>query len=322
MGSSRLNSERLRRAATWAVLLAGVLCGAEALAADLTKSLPKKKITVPPVQIAYKNDRMSEPLPITRENQHPGVIVGDALNFVAIISADMPQDGSRYSWSGTATGEGVARSVPYNVHGDPTMTLSVFDRNSNQNKFFVETTRVRFVGPEKETDICPSSLAEINLLCSLAVLDANSADEWAESGEMATSLGFTQGGPCTADDGKCNAAKHSYWNLLMVRDTGESFAARLATAHERLSFGFVFFDTGLDAGSAHNSVVMDLDNNAKGRNIARNMTFETSAPNQDGPGKAAIVSAVNGGAMTKLDPLPNPNSGPFRSSSFLTPSDQ
>lgn len=302
---------------TSGLIVAFVLCGT-AGAEDFVKSLPKKTIKVPAVQIGYKNSAMNEPLLIKREEQQPGAIVGDALNFVA-MGEDLPSDSSRYTWSGFVTGEGVARTAVYVVHGDPTLALNVFDRNSNRNKSFVEKTRVRFVGAETEPDICIAGNSIEVADCGIALIDSYLADDWSET-DMGPRLGFGPE-PCTADDGKCNAAKHAYWNMLMVRDTSLAFATRLATAHERYSNGFFFVnDSGINAGSAHNSVVMDLDNNLVGRNLWGSFPSESAWPNHDEQGKTEIVSLINLGLLTIMDPHPNPNEGAHISSSFLVPS--
>ena len=309
----------MNRRLTCGALLASLLCGESALAADTTKALTRKIIKVPAVQIAYKNDRMNEPFVIKREDQNPGVVVGDSLNFSA-TGSDLPSDSSRYTWSGAATGQGIAKSVIYTANGQSQLTLSVLDKNSNTTKSFTATTRARFIGPEREQDICPSASPSQDLDCGRALYDASLADDWAESGDMGARLGFGNT-PCTADDGKCNAAKHSYWNLLMVRDTSFSFAARIGMAHERFSNGyFVLDDSGIDSGSAHNSAVMDLDNNAAGRSVFGTYTNTTSFPNHDERGKTELVTLINLGLLTMMDPLPNPDTGDFISSSFLVPS--
>jgi len=319
-----MNIKRLRagRGIFFAVAVS-FLCLSLVQAADLIRPQPKKKITVPLVRISYKNDRMTDYLPINRTNQNPGIITGDTLDFQAVASAGLPTDASRYSWSGAITEQGKTVSVVYGNPGNFPLTLNIFDKNSNRNKFFTATTQSKFLGPEKETDICPSTDPATLANCGRGALDSSLAQSWAEGGDMAVSLGFARG-PCTADDGKCNAAKHAYWNVLMVRDTGNAFAARIATAHERFSAGFfgIGGTSGIDAGSAHNSSAMDLNNNSSGRAIASGLTFASSLPSGDEPGKGAIADATNAGNLTKLDPLPNPDTGPLKSSSLLTPSNQ
>lgn len=314
--------KRLALAAVLFVAL-GVLFTILAHAENLTKAQPRKKIKVPAVRIQYMNDRMTDFLTIGRANQNPGVITGDSLTFAAVLSSVTALDNSRYSWAGAASGVGRQISAAFGTPGNPAITVSVFDKNSKRSKVATAITRARFVGPETEPDICPSSDPATFLNCTQAATDAALAESWATSGDMGEALGFGHVA-CTADDGKCNAAKHAYWNLLMVRDTGPAFAARLATAHERYSEGFLFVGgtSGLNAGSAHNSVVMDLDNNSAGRTIAGGISFSSSYPFGDDAGKTAIASAANSGSLTKLDPLPNPSQGPLKSSSLLTPSNQ
>lgn len=285
------------------------------------KTLPKqrKKMKLHAVRIAFKHSGMSAPRTIPLANKNPGVVTGDSLEFSAVLDPALTLDNTRYSWSGAASGQGPLITPAFGVPGNRALTLSVLDKGANRPKTFTATTRVRSVGIEKEPDICPT--AEPGN-CLKAAQDANLAESWAESGDMAEALGFPRG-PCTADDGRCNSAKHAYWNLLMVRDTDPAFAARLATAHERYSSGYIFTSpSGLEAGSAHNSIAMDLDNNSSGRTIASGMTFASGLPFGDGPGKAAVASAVNTGGLTKLDTSSNlANTNP-EGSGLLEPTNQ
>lgn len=288
-------------------------------AEDKTLPKQKKKMKLHAVRIGFKHAGMSAPRTIGRANRNPGVITGDSLAFSVVLQPELTLDNARYSWTGAAAGQGPLISAAFPTPGSRSLTLNVFDKSANRNKSFTATTRVRFVGPEKEGDICPTG-EPTN--CSAALADATLAESWAESGDMAVALGFPRG-PCTSDDGRCNAAKHAYWNVLMVRDTDPAFAARLATAHERFSSGYIFTNpSGLDAGSAHNSVVMDLDNNSGGRTIASGLPFTSGLPFGDEPGKAAIAGAVNSGGLTKLDTSSNlANTNP-EAAGLLEPTNQ
>jgi len=322
-----MNMYGIRRA--WAldvVFAMSLFIAATAQPADIVKPQPRKKINVPAIRIAYSHPGMTEPRVINRSNQNPGVIVGDTLEFTAVlVSGTASLESSRFSWTGSAVGEGGQIYKTFDSAGSDTLTLNVFDRNSNRVKSFAATTRVRYVGPEKETDICPS--VEF-VKCTAAAADAGLAESWAFNGDMAESLGFPRG-ECTVDDGKCNAAKHAYWNVLMVRDTGDPFASRLAVAHERYSAGFIFFGgvSGLNAGSAHNSVVMDLDNNLSGRAIASTINFTSSLPLGDSTGKTIVSAAVKAGfvgslPMTKLNTSSDVKKTNPEGSGLLEPTNQ
>jgi len=69
-----------------------------------------------------------------------------------------------------------------------------------------------------------------------------------------------------ADDTPGNAFKHAYWNALMVEAFGEKVAKLFADAHE---FGA---EENLNK-SNHNSMYMDLHNNALGRSLALSPIF-------------------------------------------------
>lgn len=285
------------------------------------KVLPKqqKKIHLHAVRVAFKHTGMSNPKTIGLPNQDPGVLKGDSLNLSAILQPPLTLPNNRFTWSGSATGSGPAISPVFDILGNRTITLGVRDQNANIDKTVAVEVRVRLVGPEKESDICPSAVPDD---CGFAFLDSLLVRDWVEGGDLAVALGFPRG-PCNSDDGKCNAAKHAYWNLLMVRDTDLAFATRVATAHERYSSGYFFTsESGLDVGAQHNSVVMDLENNVTGRAIANDMQFSSALPLGDEPGKLIIVTEVLAGQLTKLDSSSNLTNTNPQGSGLLEPTNQ
>jgi len=113
---------------------------------------------------------------------------------------------------------------------------------------------------------------------------ANEALAWAQANWAA--LGGTAG----VHNCKADAARHAYWNALMIID-GMSAAEAwgIGQAHE--------YD-GLVAGNPHNESVMDLENNQKGINMGAGLTTRAQA-------QAAVIAALAAGNLTYLDSLPN-----------------
>lgn len=320
---------RRRMLSAFQVVIMGCLISSTvAMAADIVKPQPKKKIKVPSVRIAYQHRvilkngvTMTSPRTIDKANKNPGVIQGATLDFTPVLmTASVSLDPSRYTWSGEASGQGATIAATFNTPGLRSLTLNVFDKNSNRNKSFTAQTRVRTLGLESEATVCDPETASAQTLgfCALYLPISGEAFLWSSNPATAEAIGLPRT-TCTLDDGKCNAARHSYWNLLLTRDTSEAFAARITTAHERKSVE----GTGIDHGGAHNASVMDLDNNAVGRAISH----ELFQPITTESAQMAIINAVNSPRLTKLDTAKNgallvpPNTNP-EGSGLLEPTNQ
>lgn len=278
-------------------------------AENIVKSLPTKKFKLHSIGLAYYASDIAQvntrniPAP---SYQSPGVILNVSANdsafYYARLSPNLVLPDSRYTWTGADDTFGPSAFVSYTSVGDRTIVLNVRDKNSNTNKFRGVLAKARSVGTITEAEYCVTSVPEIVILCATGAVDANLATNWSRLPATLTALSATCDLP-NCDNGKSNAAMHAYWNLLMTRDGGSSFAATVGTAHEKLSIN----NTGVDGGGEHNSSVMDLDNNQRGREIALSMTFATTPATDDPAGKAAIIAADNAGTMTILDDQTNLN---------------
>ncbi len=275
-----------------------------AFAADIVKAQPRKKFKLHAVTLEFKTSDMISPRVIPEPSyQAPGVIIGDAIIYTAKLDPPLTLPDARYSWVGGGSSFGATAVVSYTQAGDQAIVANVLDLNSNTNKFVGVAARARSVGTNTEAGYCTTSGTAIAIICSAAAQDAQLATDWSRSVAVGVALGL--GGASSADNGKSNAAMHSYWNVLMTRDGGADVAENIATAHEKLSVNF----TGIDAGDAHNSSVMDLDNNARGRQIAAGIAFVTTPGTNDPQGQTAIIAAVNAGTMTRMDIVSNPGRG-------------
>ena len=103
-------------------------------------------------------------------------------------------------------------------------------------------------------------------------------------------------------NGRADAARHAYWNAIMTVDWNATDAEGLSTAHEK---------TGLDGGNPHNETVMDMENNAHGRDIGSGESTEREELQND------VINGLNAGTLTILDDLGNANEV-----GLLQPSDQ
>lgn len=113
---------------------------------------------------------------------------------------------------------------------------------------------------------------------------ADEASDWAQAN--ATILG---GG---LHNGKADAARHAYWNVLMSVEMDKFTAEGAGTAHER---------TGIENGYPHNETVMDLHNNDVGRSISSELTTNRTVCQH------AVINALNSGTLWIMDDLSNAN---------------
>ena len=95
-------------------------------------------------------------------------------------------------------------------------------------------------------------------------------------------------------NGRADAARHAYWNVLMTIEMNVTTAAGAATSHERTNF---------QQDAPHNEIVMDLENNAAGRTIGSGLPSDASRT----VCQNAVVNNLNTGMLTILDDLGNVN---------------
>ena len=175
-----------------------------------------------------------------------GVIRDDELVFRASTTPQMDPDESAFKWrligpGRTAVGSGAEFRVAFGRRpGDYTITLSCLDSTRQALVKVIE------VPPPNETDWADDHL----VAAAVAVATGKVASDWARENEDDLGGGFS--------NGRADAARHAYWNALMALLMGRANAAEAGLAHER---------TNVEEGAPHNESVMDLENNAVGRDL-------------------------------------------------------
>lgn len=268
----------------------------------------RKKFKLHAVGLAFQTvNEMSSERPIDHPNyKAPGLIVNDTVFYRPLLTPPLTLPISRFSWIGEDAESEAGVYVNYTQAGDRAIVLRVLDRNSNTEKFVGVAARARAVGTFTEPEFCLDGGLLVRVFCAVAQVDSSLALAWAHSFD--TGVALQRAGPDTGPDGKANSALHAYWNVLLTRDGGPALAEGLANAHEKFSERLIwngkFFElaySGIDAGDAHNSSAMDLINNARGREIADNLTFETLTSMDDYAGQLAVIAAANAGTLVKLE---------------------
>jgi hypothetical protein len=173
-------------------------------------------------------------------------------------------------------GNGSTISVNFDIIGNKSETLSVLGVNRNANITVIYVPLLT----ENEWII-------INYLYAYDMFTLkNEAITWAQTNEVALGGGF--------ENGRADAARHSYWNVIMTKDLSADIAEGASTAHER---------TNLNEGAFHNTTVMDIENNSIGRSIGS--ALPSGATRSDC--QNAVINALNAGSLTILDDLTNNN---------------
>ncbi|MFB7721872.1 DUF6973 domain-containing protein [Nocardia sp. NPDC056100] len=112
--------------------------------------------------------------------------------------------------------------------------------------------------------------------------------------KMATQAANESDFSATVNDGQGDAFRHTYWNALLTRRFGETFADEYATSHEG------------GAGQPSHREAMDLYNNSIGRQIgADNPTaspedLKSKVTQAINDGKAVIIGKENPGATPQI----------------------
>lgn len=295
-------------------------------AADVIRPQPRKKFRLHSLGIGvlvspdFPGKRIARPV-----DQSVGVMVQQEPSTVfttqlyADFSPPLALSNDRYSWSGAASGQGPSIPAAYASEGNRTVVLTVDDKRTPP-KTTSAAIRVRFVSATREIDLCNPASPSTFPLCFSVREDALTAAAWANSEDANSRWGWP---PTAADNGRANAAQHSYWNVLMVRDFGTANARMFADAHERSP---ATVGNGLNQGAPHNGVVMDLDNNARGRQIGTGLTFTSSFPDNDPDGQAAVAAAILSEnpalSLTVMDEAFSNDDGNDTNQGLLQPSSQ
>ena len=241
------------------------------------------KFTVLQVNIAFQTAGMGGPKVIPNPGyQRIGVLKGDSITFSAALTPAVTLAPNEYAWSGEATGNGSSIPVTFNASlGTRTEQLQVLGQTKTATIRVMEVTP-----PDQATWAAQMALLHWDDPLWVPRINdlANEASAWAAQNWE------TLGGTAGLHNCKADAARHAYWNVLMIIEgygAGDAWGA--GEAHER---------TGIVGGAPHNESVMDLENNQKGINMGAGLTTRAAA-------QAAVIGAVGTGNLTYLDDVTN-----------------
>jgi hypothetical protein len=197
-----------------------------------------------------------------------GILAGDGLHF----RGEPQLNANQYSWGGALSGTGQEKFIQLNSPGNPEVTLTA--------QGTTRTARITVLPVPPP----PNEFGYFRDHPALAVgaqITAHEAGEWANN-----TFGFDPVG-----NGRTDAARHAYWNCIMVKDAamGPEAALGISTAHER---------EGFEAGTSHNTNVMDLENNKRGLEIGAQVQTRAQCAQ-------AVINALNAGTLTIIDPREN-----------------
>ena len=204
-----------------------------------------------------------------------GVVTGDSVTFKAALSPNVTLPDSVYVWSGAASGNGSSVSVSFPDAHDYSVGLSV----AGWSNRVAGITAMDVPSPNEGTwaTMHPISAATAYTL-------GQEAQAWAQTNQTALGGGWT--------NGRADAARHSYWNVLMSVEMDAATAEGAGTAHER---------TNIEDGGEHNASVMDLHNNAVGRTVSNGLTTNrVDCAN-------TVINVLNAGSPWIMDDLANAN---------------
>ncbi|MFC1453773.1 DUF6973 domain-containing protein [Verrucomicrobiota bacterium] len=226
------------------------------------------------VELEFQNSKMSsgkliDPLSPPRD-MRVGVVQGDTVKFKSKLTPTACLQDSDYVWTGVQSGNGSEIDITFNSAGTFTEQLEVLECQA----CLARTTVVNVTGLGETAWM---ALHPQYWISAFELRDEALA--WASNNQAALGGGL--------HNGRADAARHAYWNSIMIFDWNAADAEGLATAHEK---------TGLDDGDPHNETVMDLENNADGRGLvgANRVALQN-----------AVINVLNAGTLTILDDLEN-----------------
>lgn len=276
--------DRQARAIQLVVFLALMGISSATKASTVSKiTFPKKTITVFGVNVGFKNSGMTAEKTIPEPSvQRIGVLLGDEIGFKGILTPDVTIAGSRFSWSGAQAGNGQSISATISRIGPNNQTLAVGGKVKTAVALAFDVQP-----PNEDQWAFLHSAAAAYIYFSLKP----AAESWAASANST----YNWGDPAL-HNGRADAARHAYWNVLMAMSSivGPDLAQQAGIAHER---------TNLEdsANPPHNETSMDLTNNQGGLSIAASLPADASETQQ----QSAVVSAINAGSLVILDDLAN-----------------
>jgi len=207
--------------------------------------------------------------PYAIQNARIGILAGDGLHF----RVEPQLNANQYSWGGAASGNGQEKFVQLNSPGNYEVTVTA--------QGTTRTARIT-VWPVPPPPNQAGYLAEHAGFATLGLALGAQAMLWANNTFGVDSVG----------NGRTDAARHAYWNCLMVTDVilmGPVAALGVSNAHER---------EGYEHGDFHNTHVMDLENNARAIDFSGQLQTSQCADR--------VIHAVESGELNIIVPGGNP----------------
>lgn len=205
-----------------------------------------------------------------------GVIAGDSIRFLVLTTPDQLLQDSDVSWQGEGAGSGRSLLVQFPTPGLRQETAVV---TGKQVQALIDVAPMPTFTQEA---FCFSQ----PVLCGLAAIERNPAINWSQS--VAASIGRG------ARNGPQDAVRHAYWSALMTVRVAGFIAEGVGTGHEGGTIA---------KGEPHNESVMDLENNAIGRQIGQALLNSglTSSQIPDSELQNRVLNAFNAGQLTIMD---------------------
>lgn len=238
------------------------------------------------LRIAFQNEIMNSLglfKVVPYENYRIGALKGATINLKAIVVSSGSLADSDYQWSGAKSGTGRLISLRLDSEGDFIETLT--------SKNISQTVRITIKDIPDGPDFIPwlkSNASAIPIVGACAI-DAETFSTLLYENPDDSSVG--------------NAVKHSYWNACITNLISPEVAKQVTTAYERTNHRI----------NPENETVMDLENNAIGRNVGEQLPYLIGQPFI----LEKIQEAARQGSLTILDDRSN---GGKSKSGLLIPS--
>jgi len=246
-----------------------------------------QRITFPPppsgeigaLVIAFQNERMGGSFKaVTRADSRIGVLKKDRITFKGFVAPapTPPLEGPDYVWSGAASGSGETSEVYFGNTGPCDVTLTVKGKN------WIKTRTVKITVAEIDSTSYFTTWLLDNKAYAAQILSCGlAARKWASL--------YGSGHNDVSD-----AMRHAYWNACITNIIDAEIASAATSARE-------FTSVYGEEKAPHNESVMDLENNAIGRNIGGNFppAFGMAIIQEE------IKTTAGNGSLTVLDSLPN-----------------
>lgn len=205
-----------------------------------------------------------------------GVIEGDSVRFSVLTTPQQQLQDGDVSWQGETSGTGLNLLVSFFSPGFRQQRVTVGEKEVQ--------ARIEVAPMPRFTEFTFCSM-NVNQ-CRKAWKQRAPAIDWSQN----VAAGIGRG----ARNGPQDAVRHAYWSALMAIRVSPATSEGVGTGHE---------GTNIANGENHNEPVMDLGNNAVGRQIAQTLlnTGRTSDQIPDAEIQDRVLDAFDNGQLTIMD---------------------